>query len=314
MGEIDCKGLSKESFIETARQIRGDRYVYDECSYIDKYKPVAIKCREHGLFLQYPQNHLNGANCPKCNVIYSKRKRWHHHFLLFIKKSEIIHSFKYDYSLVIYRGTKIDVKIICPIHGIFEQTPLRHLAGCGCRKCSWIDGGLKHRLGNAEFIKRSREIHGDKYNYDSAMYINTCVKVDIICPKHGVFKQSPYVHWSGSGCPRCHNSHGENHIEQFLRNHNISFVREKTFDECKIKNCMRFDFFIPKYNLIIEYHGSLHYIPMKTLTGMRKLMESAMRDEYKERWAINNGFIFKKYLYIQKKEDIEKDLLKIILK
>ena len=39
MGEIDCKGLSKESFIETARQIRGDRYVYDECSYIDKYKP-----------------------------------------------------------------------------------------------------------------------------------------------------------------------------------------------------------------------------------------------------------------------------------
>jgi hypothetical protein len=53
----------------------------------------------------------------------------------FINRSSEIHGDKYDYSLVDYKGTTIDVKIICFQHGLFEQKPREHLRGGGCRKC-----------------------------------------------------------------------------------------------------------------------------------------------------------------------------------
>lgn len=55
----------------------------------------------------------------------------------FIEKSKLKHGFKYDYNLVIYESCRNKVKIICPIHGEFEQTPNAHLyAGSGCEKCA----------------------------------------------------------------------------------------------------------------------------------------------------------------------------------
>ena len=56
----------------------------------------------------------------------------------FIKKSQTIHSQKYDYQLVDYKNAHIKVKIICPEHGVFEQKPYVHLRGQGCPKCKSI--------------------------------------------------------------------------------------------------------------------------------------------------------------------------------
>ena len=55
----------------------------------------------------------------------------------FILKSEIKHNNKYNYDLVLYENCRTKIKIICPIHEIFEQTPDAHLySGSGCEKCS----------------------------------------------------------------------------------------------------------------------------------------------------------------------------------
>lgn len=55
----------------------------------------------------------------------------------FIEKSNLIHNFKYSYNLVIYNNCRTKVKIICPIHGEFEQTPSNHLYNKhGCDKCA----------------------------------------------------------------------------------------------------------------------------------------------------------------------------------
>ena len=54
---------------------------------------------------------------------------------IFIEKAKAIHGDKYDYSLVDYKNAKTKIKIICPIHGVFEQTPNSHLNGRGCSKC-----------------------------------------------------------------------------------------------------------------------------------------------------------------------------------
>ena len=53
------------------------------------------------------------------------------------------------------------------------------------------------------FITKAKEVHGDKYDYSNVEYVNTNVKVCIICPEHGEFCQSPHGHLSGRGCPKC---------------------------------------------------------------------------------------------------------------
>ena len=54
------------------------------------------------------------------------------------------------------------------------------------------------------FIDKSKEIHGDKYNYSQVDYKNCDTKVKIKCPEHGIFEQIPYLHYKkGSGCIKC---------------------------------------------------------------------------------------------------------------
>ena len=54
----------------------------------------------------------------------------------FIKKAKIVHNDKYDYSLVVYKHSHEKVKIKCPVHGVFEQSPNYHTnIGIGCVKC-----------------------------------------------------------------------------------------------------------------------------------------------------------------------------------
>ncbi len=117
----------------------------------------------------------------------------------FIKKAKKIHKDFYDYSLVDYKNNNTKVKIICPIHGIFEQIPRSHLFGIGCPKCG------KGTINKNIFIQKSIEKHGNKYDYsfvNSDNFSNT-KKVKIICPEHGPFLLQPKLHMNGIGCAKC---------------------------------------------------------------------------------------------------------------
>jgi len=121
----------------------------------------------------------------------------------FIDKAKKIYNDKYDYSLVDYINAKTKVKIICPIHGVFEQRPDNHLySKYGCMKCSHQNKNDKNKNFN-NFLKKSKNIHKDKYDYTLVNYINAKNKVKIICPEHGVFEQKPYLHLQGNNCPNC---------------------------------------------------------------------------------------------------------------
>lgn len=69
--------------------------------------------------------------------------------------------------------------------------------------CFYDIMGKTTRLTTEQFIERARAVHGDKYDYSKVNYVNSKTKVTIICPKHGEFKQSPYRHAQGDGCPYC---------------------------------------------------------------------------------------------------------------
>lgn len=63
---------------------------------------------------------------------------------------------------------------------------------------------MSQKLTTEEFIKKAREVHGDKYDYSKVEYVDNKTKVCIICPIHGEFWQSPEKHLSSQGCKKCH--------------------------------------------------------------------------------------------------------------
>jgi len=188
------KLLTTEIFIKRSIVIHKNKYDYSLVNYKNSRTKVKIICPIHGEFEQLPNNHLTGQICNEC---FKKSKLLTNE--IFIKRSNIIHNNKYDYSLVEYKNNKTKVKIICPIHGEFEQQPSKHLGGGGCRKCSI----LYKTLSLSEFIKKSKEMHGDKYDYSLVEYKNSQIKVKIICPIHGIFNQTPNSHLYGKGCKIC---------------------------------------------------------------------------------------------------------------
>ncbi len=110
------------------------------------------------------------------------------------------HGDKYDYSLVEFETKRSKVKIICPIHGVFEQMFGDHMKGVGCAKCKTD----KSRLTQEEVIQRFKERYGEKYDYSKVVYVTGKDKVTIICPIHGEFQTRANDHWNGkSGCPEC---------------------------------------------------------------------------------------------------------------
>ena len=121
----------------------------------------------------------------------------------FINKAVILHGQKFDYTNVQYVHNKIKVEIICRTHGPFLQTPNAHLANHGCPACQ-VDGLIKRNTKPFEiFIEKAQVIHNNFYDYSKAVYINRGHKIEIICPKHGKFEQTPKIHIKGHGCPRC---------------------------------------------------------------------------------------------------------------
>jgi hypothetical protein len=118
---------------------------------------------------------------------------------VFIEKSIEIHKNNYDYSRTRYINASTKIKIICKIHGEFEQIPVSHLRGHGCKKCSYEE--KKNTVDY--FIQKSNEVHKNYYNYSMVKYINNRTKITIICPEHGNFEQIPNSHILGNGCRKC---------------------------------------------------------------------------------------------------------------
>lgn len=194
--------LGKPAFVDKAKKVHGDKYQYSLVDYAGSKKKVKIICPDHGIFEQTPNAHLRGIHCPKCGfAIRNAKNRLSKEE--FVSRCIDVHGHKYDYSLVEYSGNRTKVKIGCPKHGIFTQKPNSHLTGCGCPRCSVENTVAWNKLSTEAFIIKSKETHGDRYDYLSVVYTDSSAKVTILCKKHGIFYQTATIHMSGSGCPKC---------------------------------------------------------------------------------------------------------------
>jgi len=197
------KKLTTNEFIEKAKLVHGDKYDYSKVEYKTYHEKVTIICPTHGEFEQRCSDHLSGKGCKDCRKDYLSVK-FSSNVSIFKNRANRIHKSFYNYDKVVYKNANIKVKIICPTHGEFEQTPASHLNGNGCPKCAIKYKSNKRKLTTKEFIEKSIKIHGNKYDYSKVEYgKNNHIKVTIICPTHGEFEQMPYSHLSGQGCPKC---------------------------------------------------------------------------------------------------------------
>lgn len=124
----------------------------------------------------------------------------------FVTRAQGVHGDAYDYSQTEYVKASEPVTIVCPVHGPFLQRPNKHLSGQGCPECSRATRSRGQAMGAEEFVTRARAVHGDAYDYSHVDYRNNRTKVEIICPVHGPFMQTPGKHLQGNGCPSCGHS------------------------------------------------------------------------------------------------------------
>lgn len=173
----------------------------------------------------------------------------------FLSAAKEVHGNKFIYDESTYKDTHTKMRIICPEHGEFWQSPKSHLL-YDCIYCSYEKRGEIFRKTTEDFIKKAKEIHGNKYDYSKVEYVTAKTPVCIICSEHGEFWQKPNDHLNGRGCPICKISHLECEVYSFLEKNNIEFEYQYSNEELKRQSL---DFFIPKHNVAIECQGKQHF-------------------------------------------------------
>jgi len=173
----------------------------------------------------------------------------------FIEIANLIHSNKYKYDTIEYVNNKTKIKIICSIHGEFQQTPLSHIGKQkqGCPKCGIIHGSSKNKRKTPQFIEESKIIHGDRYDYSKSEYISYSKKLTIICSLHGEFQLTPEHHFRKVGCAKCgtERSANANRKSQELYITQANNIHNNRYDYSKV------DYINMKSNIIIicSIHG-----------------------------------------------------------
>lgn len=182
------------------------------------------------------------------------------------------------------------------------------------------------------FVELAKEIHGDKYDYSLINYTLSDSHIKIICKKHGVYERRAreFIHPSPDrrdrwDCPLCikedkikaklkkveemQNTKEKNStlkgkispLEKkaiiFFDSKSIDYFREQTFEKC-VGDYKRlpFDFYLPKYNLLIEINGQQHYDPTGSFfstdekEGYKLFLKRKHYDWLKRKFAKRYGF------------------------
>lgn len=233
--------MTTEEIIRRCKEKHGNTYDYSKVVYKGYSEKIEIICRKHGSFWQDARNHYKlGAGCPVCasNIKMDK--------YVFAKKAKMIHDDFYDYSHVDYVNNKTKVQIICPMHGVFYQSPDKHLGGCGCPKCSVTTRqqtmlskyGVKHAL-QSEFIRQSMVDNiKQRYHVENVMYCED-------------FKQAV------NATKRKNNTFGRSKTEDVLYDRLVDYYGEddviRQYTDIRYPfNC---DFYIKSCDLFIELNA-----------------------------------------------------------
>ena len=186
---------------------------------------------------------------------------------------------------------------------MYETTPsnaLRH----GCRKCY----NRNRTMSLDDFIYRLKHINKNISYISGFKDSNSRIKVRCLKCNY-IWETRSYNLLGYTGCPNCKKSHGEDTIKNFLDENKIEYQWQKKFDDLygDYNRKLSYDFYLPKYNLLIEYQGKQHYAPIELFGGEEGLKIRIKYDDKKRMYAENHSIDL---LEISYKDDIEEKLKK----
>ena len=120
----------------------------------------------------------------------------------FIARASIVHNFRYTYPKSVYVLSREKVTVTCSEHGDFLIAPNPHLRGIGCKKCGDLRTGQSQAKSKEEYLKDFDAAHRGKYDYSKSLFKKAKDKIEIICPLHLSFWQTPDKH-RYQECPDC---------------------------------------------------------------------------------------------------------------
>lgn len=194
----------------------------------------------------------------------------------FLKRCKKKYNNKYDYAKTKYVTYESLITIICPEHGEYKQIAANHLQSGGCKKCGTSRSSKKLRCTLEDFIKTSKCIHENKYDYSKAVYgLNNQEKVCITCLSHGDFLQSPDNHINKkSGCPKCMIDNRKYTTEEFIAKAKIVHTNLYSYENSDYKKHNE------KIAITCKKHGIFWQNPENHLAG-KGCTKCIRKEEYR---------------------------------
>lgn len=302
VGSLDER---QANFIKQSNKTHRKKYDYSKVIYKNMDTKVEIICSKHGSFFQRASDHQKGSGCWDCQKQSSAKTRMKP-FKEAQEQFHKVHKNKYQYKEADWKGMNVKIKIICPKHGEFFQVPKDHLGygnrkEQGCPQCSKFPP-----LTFKEFLRRSLETHGSRYEYHKETFVDSQTKMKITCLEHGDFYQTPSKHTfkNGQGCRKCKNKM-EGRIAKYLKQKSIvhrEYAIKKKF----------FDFYLPAYNLIIERDGEQHYKNKQIQGAVLTVKSQQENDKLKTKLAKDAGFKIARIPYWLSKNEEEIEIENIL--
>ena len=239
-----------------------------------------------------PSGFLNGNRCRKCagNIPISEKE--------FISRMGKLTG--KDYTLVgeyINRNEKVLIRHNneeCNNYE-YEVAPSVFLSGCRCPRCSG-----KEKITLDILKERLFDLYSDTLVLGDEVITNSKQKVQLThinkeCNNYTWYAQPSYV-LNGNGCPYCNKkgmTKGEKKIHDFLSSKYFSFLPQYTYDDCKNKKPLPFDFVIfnpdKSVNCLIEYDGEQHYQNKEFFGGEEGFKQRQYNDQIKNQYCKDNN-------------------------
>ena len=273
---------------EIVRQFIKDNNIEVELlsEYVDMYSKMTFRCKCGKLF-ETNWHEFNNKKFPKrqCNKCGRKKPNDKNKITCeSIKKYLKDNNYTCELVSEIYVDcdSKLEFKCECGNHFFASWSNIKNMSGT-CKICAMSP------ITHEDYLNRISN-YLDRFDVISK-YKGSDKNIDIKCKKCGYIthQRAKHTYERGIYCPCCDGTKGEQYISNYLSKNNIDFILQYKFEDCKHINPLPFDFYLPKYNMCIEYQGQQHYYAVDFFGGENKFKEQTKRDKIKKDYCDNNG-------------------------
>lgn len=223
-----------------------------------------------------------GRRCHKCSGTYSHING---------KTTE-------EYKKEVYREVGDEYVVLGEYTNNHTKINLYHTV---CEKEYWVTPNdfvsKGRRCGNCtprqlktleEFKEEVYSLEGEEYMV-TGEYINNRTNIEFRHEECGeYFEIRPCNFLSGGRCTVCRESKGERAVKDYLDKNNIQYEQEKSYKDLVYERPLRFDFYLPEYNLLIEYDGEQHFRHVEYFGTYDNFIKLQERDELKNEYCLMN--------------------------